>query len=353
MKSLRNLSPAGFLVLALLGACLSTGMASAQDPKGPSDNWNILKSLAPGQEIRVVMNDVKSYQGEFVSLSDSGITLRQPAGEQTLAPQDIVRVSAKTGQNHPDRKMLAGTAVGAAAGLITGVVINNHIWNNVNCTEGPAFNCAGPPNPHWGYILTPAGGLGGAIIGRRVRAGGWHDVYRAHSRWRTKLGCFLPSFVVRDPSRLFLTKARLVESFRELKAPLLIYSIPFERDHDSSFNLPASCGEARRPIRPSIPYLPEPSRYSGYRTCDGYFRHPAFASLRMTCVEGLFPQTTSLAIRRSPLLTRRQANGCGCPPPRFSCLTRQSDADPSPWPPYRRSPRCRRRRCRWRSQWHH
>ena len=179
MKSLRTLSPAGFLVLALLGICFGTGTASGHDPEEQSGNWDHLKSLAPGQEIRVVMTNVKSYQGEFESVSADGITLRQPAGEQTLARQDIVRVSAKTGQNHPDRKMLAGAAVGAAAGLITGILINNHIWNHVNCTEGPAFNCSGPPNPHWGYILTPAGGLGGAIIGRRVRTSGWHDVYRA------------------------------------------------------------------------------------------------------------------------------------------------------------------------------
>jgi hypothetical protein len=50
--------------------------------------------------------------------------------------------------------------------------------------------------------------------------------------------------------------------------PPLIYSIPFHRDHDSPFNLPASCREARRPIKLSIPLRTEPSRYSGYRTCE-------------------------------------------------------------------------------------
>ena len=98
MKSLRTLSSAGFLVLALLAACFSTGVASGQDSKGRSSSWDNLKSLTPGQEIRVVMNNVKSYQGEFESLSDDGITLRQAAGEQTLARKDVLRVSRKKGK---------------------------------------------------------------------------------------------------------------------------------------------------------------------------------------------------------------------------------------------------------------
>ena len=81
------------LVLALLGACFSTWAATGQDAKGRSSSWDNLKSLTPGQEIRVVTNNVKSYQGKFDSLSGDGITLRQAAGEQTLARKDILRVS--------------------------------------------------------------------------------------------------------------------------------------------------------------------------------------------------------------------------------------------------------------------
>jgi hypothetical protein len=55
MKSLRTLSPAAFLVLALLAACFSTGVASGPDSKRRSSSWDNLKSLTPGQGIRVVM----------------------------------------------------------------------------------------------------------------------------------------------------------------------------------------------------------------------------------------------------------------------------------------------------------
>jgi hypothetical protein len=180
MKSLRTLSPAGFLALALLGACFSTGTASGRESKGPSSNWDNLKSLMPGQETRVVTTDAKSYQGEFESLSDDGITLRQAAGEQTLARINILRVSRKLGPDHQQRNALIGMVVGAGAGLGIGLAANHVIWSHVNCTEGPAFNCAGPPNPHWGIILTAAGGLAGSLMGGFIPKSAWHDVYRAH-----------------------------------------------------------------------------------------------------------------------------------------------------------------------------
>jgi hypothetical protein len=179
MKSLRTLSPADFLVLALLGACFSTGTASGQDSKGRASSWDNLKSLRPGQEIRVVMNNVKSYQGAFESLSDGGITLRQATGEQTLARKDILRVSQKIGQDHRVQNVLTGAVVGAGAGLGIGLIANHVIWSHRNCTEGPLFGCGYPPNPHWGIILTPLGGLAGATIGSAVPTGGWNDVYRA------------------------------------------------------------------------------------------------------------------------------------------------------------------------------
>jgi len=106
MRSLRTLSRAGFRVLvpALLAACFSTGTASGHDSKGRSSSWDNLKSLTPGQEIRVVVKNAKCYQGEFESLSDGGITLRQAAGEQTLARKDILKRFPENGERPPGAK---------------------------------------------------------------------------------------------------------------------------------------------------------------------------------------------------------------------------------------------------------
>ena len=178
MKSVRTLSPASSLVLALLAACFSTGVASGQDSKGQSSSWDNLKSLRAGQDIRVVMNNVKSYQGEFESLSDDGITLRQAAGEQALPRKDIRRVSWKD-QYRTSRNALIGAAVGAGAGLGIGLGVNHVIWSHVNCDEGAIFGCGYPPNPHWEIILPPVGALAGAVIGAVGPTGRWHEVYRA------------------------------------------------------------------------------------------------------------------------------------------------------------------------------
>jgi len=176
MRPLRMLSPAGFLVLALWGACFSTGTASGHDSKGLLSSWDNLKSLTPGQEIHVVMDNVKSYQGKFQSLSEGGITLRDRAREQTLARKDILRVSQKKGQDHSGRNVVIGTVVGASAGLVFGL---GPYYVQRNCTEGPAFNCGLPPNSHYVKILTPLGGVAGAVAGALISTRGWHDVYRA------------------------------------------------------------------------------------------------------------------------------------------------------------------------------
>src|SRR5208337_1603407 len=136
-------------------------------------------SLTPGQEIRVVMNNVKSYRGKFESLSDDGITLRQAAGEQTLPRKDVLRVSWK-GQSHRTRNAVIGAVVGAGVGLGAGLGADHVIWNNANCTVPALCRGSGPPNPHWALIGTPVVGLAGALIGAVVPTGGWSDIYRAH-----------------------------------------------------------------------------------------------------------------------------------------------------------------------------
>jgi hypothetical protein len=190
MKSLQTHSPARLLVLAFLAACFSTGVASGQDSKGRLSNWENLKSLTRGQEIRVQMNNDQSYQGEFESLSDDGITLRQATGEQTLARKAILRVSKMKGQNHRARNVLYGAIIGAALGLAAGLVANQIINNADSCTNAVLCNGPGPPNPHWALIGTPVVAGAGALIGAVVPTGtsrdiyrspGWHHlIYRAH-----------------------------------------------------------------------------------------------------------------------------------------------------------------------------
>ena len=116
----------------------------------------------------------KRYQGEFRSLSDDGITLRQAAGEQTLKRTEVLRVFAK-GKSHRARNAVSGAFIGAGAGLMIGL---GPYYVHRNCTEGPAFACGYPPNPHLVEGLIPVGALAGAVIGAAMPTGRWHTVYR-------------------------------------------------------------------------------------------------------------------------------------------------------------------------------
>jgi hypothetical protein len=161
-----------FFALALPTFGAMTGLGA--DPQPANASWDNLKTLRTGQEIRVVLNDAKSYQGELQSLNDGGITLRQAAGEQTLARQDILRVSSK-GKKRRGRNALIGAAIGAGAGLGIGAGVD-HSGKNCGKTPGslgPCFNNLGKE------VLTPVGALAGAVVGAVMPAGGWHDVYRA------------------------------------------------------------------------------------------------------------------------------------------------------------------------------
>lgn len=140
----------------------------AVDPQTPNANWDNLKTLTPGQEIRVVLKDAKSYEGAFQSFGDNGIALRQPGGDQTLKRQEILRVSSR-GKKHRGRNALIGAAVGAGVGLGLGAALDQSSKNDIIKLHS------------WGIAVgTPLGGLLGAGVGALLPTGGWNDVYRAH-----------------------------------------------------------------------------------------------------------------------------------------------------------------------------
>jgi hypothetical protein len=151
------------LFLALI---LSTFGATAGSPlRAANSEWDDLAILKPGQLIRVELNDAKSYQGAFHALNDEGITLRQSAGEQTLARKDILSVYAYFGvKNHRLRNIVIGVAVGAT--LATAVVLINR-----NPRNSWWYSSA------WVWLVFVPGGAG---IGATIPTAGWHEVYRAH-----------------------------------------------------------------------------------------------------------------------------------------------------------------------------
>jgi hypothetical protein len=154
------------LALSTPGAATQLSLQAA-DPEAGNPGWAHLKTLSTGQPIRVVLNGAKSYQGNFLSLSDDGITLRQAGGDQALPRRDIVRVSAR-GKKHRGRNALIGAAIGAGAGLGIGAALDGQSQNTI------------VPLHHWGIAVgAPLGALLGAGAGALLPTGGWQELYRA------------------------------------------------------------------------------------------------------------------------------------------------------------------------------
>ena len=138
--------------------------------KSAQNNWDNLRQLAPGQKIRVVLSDAKSYTGHFQMVTDDGLVVRLGAAERTLRRQSILRVSAQ-GNAHRTRNALIGAAIGVGGGLAIAAgcyaSYNNQGYTNNRCME----------------VIAPTGAaVGGGIgagIGAMVSKSGWHEVYRA------------------------------------------------------------------------------------------------------------------------------------------------------------------------------
>jgi hypothetical protein len=169
MRRVNSVVCLGFLFL-LWGIATSPMLGDDNSGKNQA-NWDKLKSLSPGQEIRVVQNDAKSTSGNFRSVTDEAIVVSMASGEQTISRQSILRVSSK-GKGHRKRNALIGAGIGAGAGAGIGAGMDA-TCTGVCATGFPKFHNLGI------YVFTPLGAIAGTIVGAVLPSGGWHEIYRA------------------------------------------------------------------------------------------------------------------------------------------------------------------------------
>jgi hypothetical protein len=85
-------------------------------------SWSNLHKIHSGQKVQIVEVGAKKVSGTFVSVSDSAISIKDAAGDESIEMKDVrsVRVS---GNNRRLRNTLIGTAVGAGAGAGVGAAV--------------------------------------------------------------------------------------------------------------------------------------------------------------------------------------------------------------------------------------
>jgi hypothetical protein len=149
------------------GIILSLGIfaasAAAQDGER---SWDNLTGLQPGHKIQVVEQNLRSRDGEFVSVSDAAIVFRVQQDDVTIPRADVFRISSREHSNRL-RNTLIGLGIGAGAGAAVGFGI-------LAATGGSDFPSA---------VIGPAVGAG-AAAGMALGAvmPGYRATYQAERR---------------------------------------------------------------------------------------------------------------------------------------------------------------------------
>jgi len=149
------------LVLAIAGAAMVAALCKAS-PRSDRADWTNLRQLVQGEEIRVVLNDGKSFRARFETFSEEAMVVSVATGREALARKDVLRVSTQ-GPPHVRRNMVIGMAIGAVAGAGAVALTCRH-------TE-----CKGPVGGIGALLGIPVG----ALVGGVMPTGRWQDVYRA------------------------------------------------------------------------------------------------------------------------------------------------------------------------------
>lgn len=136
--------------------------------QSPAQNWNNVKALAAGTNVRVSVGS-RTVNGQVQSVTDDSIAVNSGKGQEMFARQEVTRVLVKTG--HRGRHTLIGLGIGAGAGLAIGA--------GLNAASSCKYGCFGSNLAGVAVAATTAvGAIIGTIIGVAVPGDGWREVYK-------------------------------------------------------------------------------------------------------------------------------------------------------------------------------
>ena len=142
---------------------ISALTAAAQSPL---QDWNQVKALAPGTEIRVERSGGPSVRGQLQNATDESLVIAGGSAQQTLPRPQVARVSVR-GKGHRGRNAVIGLAVGAGVGLAIGFAIRGGA-NQLKVVSNGAVEGGS----------TAVVAILGTVVGVAIPTGGWRAVYR-------------------------------------------------------------------------------------------------------------------------------------------------------------------------------
>ena len=121
-------------------------------------SWDTLKSLKPGESIKVLDSAGKESKGAFRAVGDAAITLAGGSAEISIERSRIRRIQVRAGSRRL-RNVLIGTGIGLAIGITVDQTLGTYLRNETG-DSGRAATYAAP------IILF--GGIGAALPAYRT-----------------------------------------------------------------------------------------------------------------------------------------------------------------------------------------
>jgi hypothetical protein len=131
--------------------------------QAPTSNWENLRMIAPGTEVRVAAGNSKPVRGRLENVSDDSLAIQADTGTRSFPRPEIRGVFVRKNRDRL-RKVLIGMGIGTSAGLGIGGAVAN------NCT---GIACGGYSVAMGGLI----GLAGGVVAGLVWSRGEWRQVY--------------------------------------------------------------------------------------------------------------------------------------------------------------------------------
>lgn len=107
------------VTILALALCLPAALAA----QTTHDSWSNLNGLRAGQGIEVIESHLKRHTGEFLTVTDILLTLKEKGSDISIKREDVARVSTASGPKRGEHALIglvAGAGIGAAIGAASG-----------------------------------------------------------------------------------------------------------------------------------------------------------------------------------------------------------------------------------------